>query len=76
MDFLEDWNINFAMIHIIHQILVLIKLHELFYLKKIFFLIIYNDEKSKVWRRKNKDIRNLLRLNKELNDTAIKDIRN
>ena len=76
MDFLEDWNINFAMIHIIHKILVLIKNHMNYFFQEKIFFIIYNDEKSKVWRRKNKDIRNLLRLNKELNDTAIKDIRN
>ena len=44
--------------------------------KKKIFLIKYNDGKSKEWRRKIiKDIRNLLRLKKEQNDTAIKYIR-
>ena len=49
----------------------------LFFLKKMHFFIIYKDEKPKAWRRYIiKDIRNLLRLKKELNYTAIKDIRN
>ena len=43
---------------------------------KIFFFIIYNDGKSNIWRSRNKVIRNLFRLKKEQNDTAIKDIRN
>ena len=56
-------NFNFVMIHIIHKILVWIKnpiilkivfLNSFlrsaveFYLKKCFFFIIYNDEKSKI----------------------------
>ena len=66
------------MIYIIHKILVLIKNH-LNYLKDNifkFFCKKYNDGKSKIWRRKNKDMRNLFRLKKEQNDTAIKDTRN
>ena len=56
-------NFNFAMIYIIHKILVLIKNHmnylkcnifkcifkkTFIFFKKIFFFIIYNDGKSKV----------------------------
>ena len=74
-------NFNSAMIYIIHKILALIRNHLNylednlffkkynrlpFFLKKILFLIIYNDEICKVWRRKIiKDIRNLFRLKKE-----------
>ena len=63
-------NFNFAMISIIHNILVLIKNHlnylkdnifefffkkynRLLFFEKKFFYIIYNNEKSKIWRRKN-----------------------
>ena len=61
-------NLSFAMIFIIHKILVLIKNHlnylkdnilELSFkkykrlLKNYVFFIIYNDGKSKVWRREN-----------------------
>ena len=49
----------------------------LIFFKKIIFFITNNDGKSKALRRKNnKDIGNLFRLKKELNYTAVKDIRN
>ena len=70
MDLIEDLKMlhlsfSFAMIYIIHKMLVLLKNHLnylkdkilecffikynrlLFFLKKLFFFIIYNDEKSK-----------------------------
>ena len=46
------------------------KYNRLSFLKKNFFFMTYNDGKSKTWRR------NLFRLKKELNYSAIKDIRN
>ena len=45
----------------------------------LFFFIIYNNGKFKSWRKKQniiKDVRNLFRLKKEQNYTAVKDIRN
>ena len=76
MDLIEDLKMlhlsfSFAMIYIIHKMLVLLKNHLnylkdkilecffikynrlLFFLKKLFVFIIYNDEKSKSWRRKH-----------------------
>ena len=53
-------NFNFAMIYAIHKILVLMenlkyisKCNRLLFFSKSIFFIIYNDGKSKVWRRKN-----------------------
>ena len=43
-----------------------------FYLKNFFFFVTYNLEEENIM----KDIRNIFRLEKELNYTAIKDIRN
>ena len=49
----------------------------LYFLKNLVFFIIYNDGKSIVWRKKIiKDMRNLFRLKKVKNYTAIKDIKN
>ena len=45
----------------------------------IFFFITYNDGKSKDWKRKHKDKRNLFRLGKEIkaiNDRILRDIKN
>ena len=52
---------------------------EFYSLKKNNFFSTYNDRKSKPWRKKHKDVRNLFRLEKlkkKKNDTTIKDIRN
>ena len=65
----------------IHKILLLLK-NQLNYLRDIIdfsfiiFLINCNDGKFRFWRRKDKDIRNVFRLKKELNYIAIKDMRN
>ena len=40
------------------------------------FFIRYDNGKFKSWRKKGKDIRNLFRLEKEINYTAIRDVRN
>ena len=48
----------------------------LFSFSKIIFFTAYNDGKFKSWKRKHKDKKNIFRLKKELNYTAIKAIRN
>ena len=60
----------------------IIDFHFFFYLI-FFFFTIYNDEKFKAWKRFNKkenkiikNVRNLSRLKKDMNDTATKDMRN
>ena len=74
-------------IYIIHKFLVLLKITRIwkgflrsikdfyFFKKIVIFFTAYNDGKLNSWRRTNKDVRNIFRLKKEMNDTAIKYIR-
>ena len=101
MDLLENLkmalsNFNFAMIYIIHKMVMLVLLkNNLNYLKdslsqcffkkynKLFFFWKWNfswqiimESLSLEGKNVIKDIRNLIRLKKQLNYTAVKDIRN
>ena len=81
-------NFSFIMIYRIHKILVLIKNHlnylkdnifECFFKKHNGLLFKTKKTKNKIENprpeeKKNKDVRNIFRLKKELNHTAIKDI--
>ena len=68
-------NFNFAMIYIIHKILVLIK-NNMNYFKENTFSKYIMMENPRSEEKIIKDIRNLFRIKKEQNETAIKDIKN
>ena len=81
MNLLEDLKFfSFTRIYTIHKILVLIKNHLNYYNNNIFECLrsISLEEESLSLEEENiiKDIKNLFRLKKEQNFTAIKDIRN